>query len=173
MMFNKRLNTILEDEFGDLDDQDTFGDVNVIAIYFFVPNIINRGNIINHIVDSITNILDEWIQEEQDSTYDNWEWEGRLRAIENIDVGNLISRIDNNVASELTSKFNIIDYFVYKLKFYTPFTYVDQYIDQLFINNFIVPYDRDGTMLSMQLSRNTNVVKKSYKIPWFIDGNYV
>ena len=173
-MFNKRLNMILEDEFGDLDDQDTFGDVNVIVIYLFVPNIINRGNIINRVVDSITNILDEWIQEEQDSTYYNWGWEGRLRANEGgIDIGNLISRIDDNVASELTSKFNITDYSVYKLKFYTPFTHVDQYIDQLFIYNFIVPYDRDGTMLSMQLSRHTNVIKKSYKIPWFIDGNNV
>jgi hypothetical protein len=36
-MFKKRLQIVLEDEFGDLDDQDTFGGNNYIEIYFFVP----------------------------------------------------------------------------------------------------------------------------------------
>ena len=68
IMFNQRLNTILEDEFGDLDDKDTFGRPGSTIIYFFMPNELigfpytNEQNIRNHIVNSIINDIQEWTE---------------------------------------------------------------------------------------------------------------
>ena len=151
-IFNKRLDTILEDEFGDLDDQDTFGRPGSTIIYFFMPDELigfpyaNERNIRSRIVDSIIDDIQEWTTKIGELPDDDL-----LVSYYNLTMVN-ISAINKYMLDKIYSEFDIGPWAIYEINLAISPMFVDEFADQIFMKNV----EHNG---------------KSYRIPWFIDGD--
>ena len=155
IMFNQRLNTILEDEFGDLDDKDTFGRPGSTIIYFFMPNELigfkyasARDIIRNHIVNSIINDIQEWTEKAGELPDDDL-----LASYHDvIMISGDSAIIDKYMFNKVFSKFDGGPWAIYQINLAVSIMLVDEFANQIFVKNI----EHNG---------------KSYRIPWFIDGD--
>ena len=133
---------ILEDEFGDLDDQDTFGGNDYISIYFFIPKERIKGmagGIARRAKKLITNRLTDLIEESGEEVWVH----GCL---------SLALEIDRDMVSDKVPNFDITPYIIYIMEYHAPPYIFYDYADQLFT-----------------VDVNDPDLNKTYGVPWFID----
>ena len=163
-MFDKHLNTILEDEFGDLDDQDTFGGMHIVRAYYFMPNEISynldmRRATQNYIKQRILDVLSETVDEEflererrrcasiSSSSLPYYHGEGILELAKS-------RNWDKDVADQLISNFEMDWYTAYVMAIWIPDLVDEEYYNKLFVITGIGGTGIDGL--------------EGVKIPWFL-----